>query len=636
MKNKKKTIIVMIPIIILIIISGFLGLLSYNATKKMNNYFDGEEQTAILPMVTAQEDINRRLEKVASDSKYTFESAYVELNPYKISPLSAIIIYTSKTNEEVEVYINDTFSTKMESTKKHIIPIYGLYEDRENTVKLVVDDKEVEYTIKTEASNIEYPLNVEVSSLELNDEIYFLEGSMETGLTGWDKEGNLRFYLTELLKMDVEWLDNGHFIVGTDQGNDEDGYLALDRYVAFVEMDYLGKIYNYYVMPNGYDFESQVLSDGTIMIGGGNTPIYFDEQVVYTFDTENKEITSLVNLSQIIKGIDENFDPAKLGPLSGKNGFYYNEETNELVVSFRNLNALISFNYIDETINWVFTDPENTYFQNEVWEEYFLQSTFYPHGQHSPQILANGDIAYFDNNYDRVNVPTTISEHKGEQSEAIIIRITDKKVKLVWSSKSVNEGYLTQKYGLFRVLDNGNKLIDFGWIVNEELYNDKTITFQDLEGSVANTHGVFLELDSNDNILFKASCEEGKYRIFKHVIYNDTTSNISLTQLGMYNGLVADTLEEKTTNDVDLDETVEWINSLEFTQNTFYTDFDIKETDEVKLYFVNKGGKISILTYKSKDSTQINRVFNVILNGKYALYIDINGVIYDTKKVIQF
>ena len=111
---------------------------------------------------------------------------------------------------------------------------------------------------------------------------------------------------------------------------------------------------------------------------------------------------------------------------------------------------------------------------------------------------------------------------------------------------------------------------------------------------------------------------------------------MEVTKLNIFNSIEADNLVEKNTKEINLEDTVEWINSCDFTKNTFKTDFDIKENDEVKLYFVNKGGKINILTYKEKDNSQINRIFNVELNGKYALYIDINGTIYNTKKTIQF
>ncbi len=637
MKNKKKSLIVMIPIILIVGLSAILCIISYNATKKMHNYFAGEEQTAIIPLVTNQVDINRRLDKVANDTKYTLKNAYVELNPYKISPLSAIIIYTSKSNETVDVYINGNFSTQMESSKKHIIPIYGLYENMENKVKLVANGEEVEYSIKTEASNIAYPLEVLEKSAKINNEdIYFTVASYATWLTGWDASGKLRFYLTEDMRMDVEWLDNGHFIIGTSQGQ------FAENFLSFVEMDYLGKIYNFYTMKNGFSFESQILSNGHIMSAGGTTPVYIKEQVIYEMDPQTGKVVSDINLAQIFKSIDSTFDDTYLGQKAIRNGFYLNEENNEMIVSFRGIDTVFCVDYKEKKLKWIFTNPNNKAFKAPVWDQYRIKSSKdnYPWGQHSPKITSDGLIAFFNNGYERINGfeaggPDNVSHYKNNYSRAEIYEIKDMKAKLVWSYDE-NKKVFSHQYGSIDVYDDNSKLINFGYVLDDDYRASASATLSNSEKNPDHIHALIIEVDKNDNIIFKAKCEEGKYRAFKHHLYNKTTSNMDVAKLNIFNSLDSDKLEEKTTKDLNLEDSVEWINSCNFTKNTFKTDFNIKEDDEVKLYFVNKGGKINILTYKEKGNKQINRIFNIELNGKYALYIDINGTIYDTKKIIQF
>jgi hypothetical protein len=629
---KKKILIIIV--IILVVILACLGIFKITTYKDNKISKDSDAISAIYPFIYDQEEINDKLDSISKDKKYTFNNAYVELNPYGISPLSGIIIFNTDESNTVDVYINDIYFTTMDSSKIHSIPIYGLYEDYDNIVKLVMGSESVTYNFKTAKSNIEYPIDVITSDTTLNDDIYFLEGSMVTGLTGWDKSGNLRFYLTQMLKMDVEWLDNGHFIIGTEQGNDLDGYEALDRYCAFVEMDYLGKVYNYYTVPYGYDFESQVLSNGDIMIGGGTSPIYYDEQVVYTFNMSTSKVTSYVNLSEIIKSIDSEFDSSKLGPSAGKNGFYYDEDTKELLVSFRQLNALINFDYDNKTINWVLTDSSNKYFSNDVWNKYLLDSDIIPKGQHSPQILGNGLYAFYNNNYDRINVSTSISDYDNLYSEAIIFSVNDNIAKVEWSSSSITTDYFTQKYGLFRVLENGNKLINFGWIPTSDYLSNKTNTFQAIEGDVDNTYAVFYELDSDNNILFEATCDEGKYRIFKHSIYNKTTSNTNFT-LNIYENISESSYSKVNISDYDIDNALEFVNYFEFTKNTFYTKYDIQESDEIKLLFVGKNSYE--FTYKEASLSNINKVFNLNLpNGNYDLYIIINGNIMSSNKKYYF
>ena len=74
-----------------------------------------------------------------------------------------------------------------------------------------------------------------------------------------------------------------------------------------------------------------------------------------------------------------------------------------------------------------------------------------------------------------------------------------------------------------------------------------------------------------------------------------------------------------------------------FTKNTFDTNYEILDSDELKLYFVNRNGKIYILDYKKKDSVNNKRIFNVNLpKDEYALYINLNDKIYKTNNVYKF
>ena len=187
----------------------------------------------------------------------------------------------------------------MDKTKKHVIPAYGLYEDYNNQVKSVKGEEEVIYEIKTEKSDILYPLEVSSVSDKINNQdIYFTVASYKTYMTGWDKTGKLRFYLTVDNRMDIEFLENGHFLIGTSQGQ------FAENFCAFVEMDYLGKIYNYYVPENGYSFEFQVLSNGNYMLAGGDEPVYIKEQLVYEIDPKTGDKVSEINLGKILKKID--------------------------------------------------------------------------------------------------------------------------------------------------------------------------------------------------------------------------------------------------------------------------------------------------------------------------------------------
>ncbi len=570
----------------------------------------------------------------------TFEKACTKLNPYGLSPLSGIIKFDTEEEQEVKVFINDIYFTTMEKTKNHVIPIYGLYEDKNNIVRLVMGDKEAKYNFKTEKSNIKYNLNV-TKNLTKNtaNNLIFMEGSFYTGLTGWDYQGNLRFYLTEMFKMDVEWLENGHFIVGVDIGNDLDGYKANDRDVGFVEMDYLGKIYNYYIVQNGFDFESQILSNGNYLIGGGNTAIYFTNQLVYELDPKTNKVVSSLDVTKAIRDVDPEFDTLKSGQGMGKNGFYYDETTKEIVISMRQSNALISLNYETGKINWIITTKNNKFFSNPVWKDYIIEADFEPLGQHSPQILGNGLYAFYDNKYDRVDSPTEVLTQKDNSSEAIIFKIENRVAKTVWNSNKLKFKYFTQKFGYFRVDENNNKYIDFGWVLHDEIYKEGNV-FQNYEGDVKATYGVYVEINADNKIVFEGICEEGKYRIFKHDLYLPTTRNINLKELTIYNNMPLDDYETIEVNKSDMDNALEYINYFEFTENTFYTDLDFTNVKKLDLVFVNYDDekKAYNFNYFDKDKSSVtNKTFNIKLpTGVYKFFIVVDGKYYYTNNTYSF
>ena len=570
----------------------------------------------------------------------TFEKACTKLNPYGISPLSGIIKFDTEEEYEVKVFINDIYFTTMEKTKNHVIPVYGLYEDKINVVRLVMNGREASYNFKTAKSNIEYKLDVK-KNLTKNgsNNLIFMEGSFYTGLTGWDYQGNLRFYLTELFKMDVEWLENGHFIVGVDIGNDLDGYKANDRDVGFVEMDYLGKIYNYYIVRNGFDFESQILSNGNYLIGGGNTAIYFTNQLVYELDPKTNKVVSSLDVTKVIRDIDSEFDTLKSGQGMGKNGFYFDEKTREIVISMRQSNTLISINYDTAKVNWIITTKDNKFFNKPVWKDYILEANFEPKGQHSPQILGDHTYAFYDNGYDRVDSPTEVLTMKDKSSEAIIFKVEGKKAVQIWNSNKLKFKYFTQKFGYFRVDKDNNKYIDFGWVLHDEIFKEGNV-FQNYEGDVSATYGVYIELDDKDQIVFEGVCEEGKYRIFKHDLYLPTTKNINLKELKIFNNMPLDEYETITVDQNVTANALEFINYYEFTENTFYTDFDFTNVKKLDLVFVNYDdvSKAYSFNYFDKDKSSVtNKTFNIKLpTGVYRFYIVVDGKYYYTTNTYSF
>lgn len=608
----------------------------FNEAKRLSSYFKGDVLSTTIDQVHIQKKVNDELERAKKNKSYSIENAYVKLNPYEISPLSAIIIFYTQSEEEVEVFINDEFFTKMEKSKEHAIPIYGLYEDYDNVITLKINGKSYDKHIKTDASNIKYPLNISKNEVLNNEnDLIFTVSSYETYFTGWDRNGKLRFYLTVDNRMDVEWLPNGHFLIGTSEGQVRENFLSL------VEMDYLGKIYNYYNLEHGYGFEMQILKNGNYMLAGGDKAIYFDHQYIYEMNPSDGSVINELDIYDVIKKIDPEFLDEYLGQKAIRNGFFYNEDTDELVVSFREINTIFCFNFKEKTLKYVFTGTSKL-FSSSIWNQYLVKvkSGRYPMGQHTPTITKDGYLAFFNNGYDRYSITfdglNNITDNfKDAYTSVEIYDIKNNDASLVWK-EDFEKKYFSIKYGLFSVLENGFKFMNYGYILKDEFRRRSNSNIAETEKNVEDIYSRIIELDKDGKVVFEATCEEGKYRAFMHNLYSDNTKNVEIDSFNTIDTVSKSKLETTSVRNLDVDSSLEWINSLEFTKHTFQTNYKIGEKDEVKFHFLNNHGKVYTYIYKEKDG-DINHIFNLDLDkGNYRMFISINDQLYDTKKVYSF
>lgn len=608
----------------------------FNEAKRLSSYFKGDVLSTTIDQVHIQKKVNDELERAKKNKSYSIENAYVKLNPYEISPLSAIIIFYTQSEEEVEVFINDEYFTKMDKSKEHAIPIYGLYEDYDNVITLKINGKSYDKHIKTDTSNIKYPLNISKNEVLNNEnDLIFTVSSYETYFTGWDRNGKLRFYLTVDNRMDVEWLPNGHFLIGTSEGQVRENFLSL------VEMDYLGKIYNYYNLEHGYGFEMQILKNGNYMLAGGDKAIYFDHQYIYEMNPSDGSVINELDIYDVIKKIDPEFLDEYLGQKAIRNGFFYNEDTDELVVSFREINTIFCFNFKEKTLEYVFTGTSKL-FSSSVWNQYLVKvkSGRYPMGQHTPTITKDGYLAFFNNGYDRYSITfdglNNITDNfKDAYTSVEIYDIKNNDASLVWK-EDFEKKYFSIKYGLFSVLENDFKFMNYGYILKDEFRRRSNSNIAETEKNVEDIYSRIIELDKDGKVVFEATCEEGKYRAFMHNLYSDNTKNVEIDSFNTIDTVSKSKLETTSVRNLDVDSSLEWINSLEFTKHTFQTNYKIGEKDEVKFHFLNNHGKVYTYIYKEKDG-DINHIFNLDLDkGNYRMFISINDQLYDTKKVYSF
>ena len=101
--------------------------------------------------VTLQKKLKKDISEEFNNGYYPFENPYVRLNPFLISPLTAIIMFKTEYKCFVKIAVmgRDKYSTVEHTFDNmayvHSIPVYGLYPDKVNEVKIMcVNEKNQE------------------------------------------------------------------------------------------------------------------------------------------------------------------------------------------------------------------------------------------------------------------------------------------------------------------------------------------------------------------------------------------------------------------------------------------------------------------------------------------------------------
>ena len=241
-KNNEQTISASVVVFVfLVFIAAVILTVMYSANYRTGNkrFFGStnavvsNELDDLIKKQSKQDNIiNESLKK-----GYTFDNPYVLENPFKINPLSALIIFNTDESKSISISINGNTVYNTENSKAHIIPIYGLYSNSKNIVKLQMDDKVKEIEIQTSPYN-NYLGDIKVSDYLDKKSHLFMVGDLNDGksaLRALDENNNLVLYLNMGKFSNFNIVDDRIYV----EYKVDDDMPGLT-----LEMDYLGKIYS--------------------------------------------------------------------------------------------------------------------------------------------------------------------------------------------------------------------------------------------------------------------------------------------------------------------------------------------------------------------------------------------------------
>ena len=653
---KKRKIFIILGVVILVallVLGGF-----WIGKNKLNK--EEVEQTESMIALQKEKEENFKIEG------YTIDNPNIILNPYGNSPLSALVIFETENEVAPKVTIKgddklSTFTHEFEEGKEHYLPIYGLYADRENKIVIEYEEngKEINKTIKIKTDKLPedmaLPTEVNAKKSKLTNDLYFFTPSSSGYTMAYDVNGDVRWYLTNYALWKIDRLENGHLLVSTERLINSPYYMT-----GLYEMDLLGKIYNEYSLEGGYHHDYYEMENGNLLIASDdfNNDSGTVEDYIVELDRKTGEIVKTFDLKDVLKMTDGQSENWSDYDWFHNNSVWYDKETNSITLSGRHQDAVINIDYDTGELNWIIGDPTN-------WSDEYQKYFFTPVGdnfewqwsQHAAMITPEGYVFILDNGNNKSKIKEEYVDASDSYTRGVMYKIdTDEMtIEQVWEYGKergsefyspyisdvdylAKDHYIVHSGGIVYV-DGKNSNQPAGFSKNAELLSD-TVELLD------------------DEVIFEIKLPTNNYRVEKMSLYYED-ENFKIEDAERIGSLGETKIDDKkiTLNIFakKIDDTYKSHNiSITKEIDRLVVKGQFKRTDTVNIvlyknitanYYNFKISKkpytalcVDIFTEEeTKNGIVVTKNINEDgLNGKYAVYIEINGTLYNTNEYVEF
>ena len=654
--NKKHKNILIISLIIFIIILTIAFILLNN--QNVNH----EEVDKSVSLITTQQE----KEKKFKIEGYTIDNPNVILNPYGNSPLTALICF--ETEEEITPTITvkgkdslTTYTHTFEKNKKHYLPIYGLYADYENEINIeyVKDSKTITKTIKIKTDKLPedmvLPTNIKKNEEKLSNDLYFFTPSSKGYTMAYDVNGDVRWYLTNNALWKIDRLENGHLLLSTERLVNSPYYMT-----GMYEMDLLGKIYTEYSLPGGYHHDYYEMENGNLLVASDDFDNDYGtvEDYIVELDRNTGEIIKTWDLKNILNMEDGKSENWSSYDWFHNNSVWYDKNTNSITLSGRHQDAVINIDYESGKLNWIIGDPTN-------WSEEYQKYFFTPIGdnfewqwsQHAAMITPEGYVFILDNGNNKSKIKDEYVEANNSYTRGVMYKIDTENMTIeqIWEyGKERGSEFYSPYISDVDYIEKDHYIVHSGGIVYVEGKNsNQPAGFSENAKLVSTT----VELLNNE-VIFEISLPTNNYRVEKMSLYQEKENfNLSKSKRIGTLGETNITKEIFTPN----------LKSKQI--DNVYKSHEIKITKEIDRLVVSgkfkRENNINIVLYKNLNSKYYNikvskKPYTALcvdifteeenengitvtkyinedgLKGKYSIYIEIDGTLYNTEKYVEF
>ena len=649
MERKKE---IRLIIILLLLLAGILVFVYFNEYDR-NDKLVKENESLISLQEGYNDDLNAK--------GYTIDNPKVVIDPYKASPLTAMVMFETKESTEVKVSIQGKddktgLSYTFPNSKEHYLAIYGLYAGYDNIVTIEYGDVKKDIIIETDSLPDDFVLPTSVNGIreELDNDFYFFTPSAKGYSAAYDINGDVRWYLTNYALWDNTRLKNGRMLVSTERLMYSPYYMT-----GLYEIDMFGKIYKEYSLAGGYHHDYYELPNGNLLVASddfGNDDGTV-EDVIVEVDKTTGAIVKTFDLKKILNMEDGKSENWTSYDWFHNNSVWYDEKTNSITLSGRHQDAVINIDYNSGKLNWIIGDKTE-------WSSEYQKYFFTPVGpdfewqwsQHAAMITPEGYVFIFDNGNNKSKVKDSYVDAENSYSRGVMYKIDTEKMTIeqVYEyGKERGSSFYSPYISDVDYLDKGHYIVHSGGIVNA----DGKPSNQPAGLSGGN---VLLKSDTvevkDDKVIFEIVFPTNNYRVEKMNIYDgfiwDNSKAVRVGSLGKT--VVSDKKLKRIEGEKPDSEYKK--HNISFTKEVdrlafsgkFKKDEDVKVilyTNFVSNYYNIKISKkpytalcLDVFTEEeTENGISITRYINADgLKGSYSIYLEIDGKVYNTGEYVKF
>lgn len=304
---------------------------------------------------------DQELTKQLKENKYLFEEPCVILNPYGRTPLCAYVMFWTEEPCAVQFTVKgktkeaDICEKIVTLENWHRVPVYGLYPEMENEVKLEMIDKngtviaEKKLMILTDKlpdsmnDLVQVKKKTEKSAMKL----ILAVGKSMPYPAAFDEQGDIRYM------MRFRPRGYGFFPVANDR------FIVMERQTLLptqliphstqmYEMDYLGRVYRTYYVPNGIHHDVCEMTPGGNLLVASNSQCGHVEDCIAEVNRETGKIEKVLDMREI-------FGTAYRDRTNWVhiNSLDYDSNKKQVYFSARNIHTIGCIDWKKDKLKWI-------------------------------------------------------------------------------------------------------------------------------------------------------------------------------------------------------------------------------------------------------------------------------------------